>query len=223
MIRTVAAIALCSAAAGAQSLSDVPTQWDLALGNGTGATSISAGASRATYLGTSDKLRAGFGLRATFVTGTMTLDPKDPRGIGAHDDQLETPTGSLLLNVGVHLGYEVSRKVMVGMNLDFFGLTLGAQQDADLTPEGGGTVEKVRVKPSTPNIFAGGSGDRGSLNSEFFLSWALNDKYAVRGGLSHTLVGVQLTDDQTGTGGSSTKYNKYANMVFLGLRITPPQ
>ncbi|MEA3245323.1 MAG: hypothetical protein U9Q74_04140 [Gemmatimonadota bacterium] len=219
MVRTLAALALCTASAGAQSIGDTPNVWDVTLGNGSGATTVSGALSRATYLGSSDRIKAGFNVRGTFVTGTMDLEPRDSRGIGSHDDVLTTPTGALLLNVGFNVGYEFSPRLFAGMNLDVFGISFGGNQQATLHPEGGGAPVSITVKPDSPNLFAGGSSDRGSLNSEFFVQWALTERYALRGGLSHQLVGVKFAGEG-GAGASSLEYRKFANLVFVGLRIS---
>jgi hypothetical protein len=219
MVRAFAALAFCSAAAAAQSIGDAPNVWDLALANGSGATTVSAALSRSTYVGTSDRLRAGFAVRATLITGTVNLEPRDPRGIGGHDDVLTTAAGAMLINVGVNVGYEVSPRLLAGMNLDVFGISAGGNHAATLYPEGGGSPVAITVKPDSPNLFAGGSSDRGSLNSEFFVQWALTDRHALRAGLSHQLIGVAFAGEG-GAGASSLEYRKFVNLAFVGLRIT---
>ncbi|HVU23039.1 MAG TPA: hypothetical protein VHE13_02870, partial [Opitutus sp.] len=165
--------------------------------------------------------RVGFLLRGTFETGTMDLDPVDPRGLGT-PDRMRTPTGSAMINVGVNFGYEATPRFMVGANFDLFGITVGQGQNATLTNAGsGGETAVVPVKPDSPNLFEGG-GDKGSLNSELFVGWALNDRYTIRGGLSRQLVQYRLSGAQAITA-SSTNYSRTANVIFIGLRYTPPQ
>jgi opacity protein-like surface antigen len=220
MVRALVVLALSSAAAaaGAQSIGDAPNLWDVAVANGSGATTVSAALSRSTYVGSSDRLKGGFTVRGTFITGTVDLEPRDPRGIGSHDDVLTAPTGALLINVGFNAGYEFSPRLLVGMNLDVFGISIGGNARATLHPAGGGAPVAITVQPDSPNLFAGGSGDRGSLNSEFFVHWSLNDRYAIRGGLSHQLIGVKFAGEG-GAGASSLEYRKFANLAFVGLRI----
>lgn len=216
MLRPFAAVILCASAAGAQSLSDVPTVWDLAIGLGN-ATTVSGAASRATYLGSGDRFKFGLNGRATFVSGNLSLGAADPRLPRAATDTMEVSSAALMLNVGINFGVEISEQWAAGMNIDLFGFSVGADQIASYRSTPASTAQSVNVSPGSPNIFGGGSGDQGSLNSEFFVTRILNERYAVRAGLSHQLTeyAADLPLDS-----NTKRFRRYDNLVFIGLRIT---
>lgn len=89
-----------------------------------------------------------------------------------------------------------------GANLDLAGIALGPER----------AVAGDRFHPSHGSLFLYGHKDRGSLNSEFYLRLRLGDRWAVRGGLSHYVVGY------TGTaGGATARYDRFHSVPFLGF------
>ncbi len=89
-----------------------------------------------------------------------------------------------------------------GANLDLAGVATGpVRRDAG-----------VRSHPSHGSLFLYGHKDRGSLNSEFYLRLRLGERWALRGGLSHYVVGY------TGeAGGASGRYDRFHSVPFLGV------
>jgi hypothetical protein len=216
MLRPIAATLLCASAVGAQSLSDVPTFWDMTVGVGNAMT-VSGAASRATYLGSGDRYRIGLTGRATYVSGNLALGPVDPRLPREATDSMEVSASSVLLNVGMNFSADINERWIAGMNLDLFGFSVGAEQIASYRSTPNSAARSVNVTPGSPNIFGGGSGDKGSLNSEFYAMWTLNERYALRGGVSH-----QLTEYKSDLplDSNAKRYRRYDNLVFIGLRIT---
>lgn len=221
MRRLLLFLSLASSPIAAQSLSDAPNVWDLAVASGTGATTVSGALSRSAYLGTSGKLVAGFGIRGLFLTGNSDMDPVDAPPYVA-PDKLKTATGAVTVNIGLNLGYEFTHRLSAGLDIDVFGFTVGGDQSGTLVDPVAGS-QSVSVKPDSPNLFEGGSKDRGLLTSEFFVSWMLNDRYAIRAGLSRQLIQYQLGSNSSPPTSSSTTYRRMANLIFLGLRFTAPQ
>ena len=221
MRRVLLFLSLASSPIGAQSLSDVPNVWDLAVASGTGTTTISGALSRSAYLGTSGKLVAGFGIRGLFLTGNSEMDPVDAPAFVA-PDKLKTATSAVTVNIGLNVGYEFTQRLSAGLNLDVFGFTVGGDQSGTLVDPVAGS-QSVTVKPDSPNLFEGGSSDKGLLTSEFFASWMLNDHYAIRAGLSRQLIQYQISSSSSTVTSSSNTYRRMANLIFLGLRFTAPQ
>lgn len=84
------------------------------------------------------------------------------------------------LNASINLGYQFNKKWSAGFNIDLIGFTVGRKTSGILTGNGI-TRNDPEVKPSAFNLLLTGDHDLGSLNSEFFLAYKLNDKWSLRG------------------------------------------
>lgn len=93
------------------------------------------------------------------------------------------------LNLSINLQYSLSQKLEAGINIDAIGFTFGSKQSGDLIAKAskrtfadGSTTSEA--KPTSFNLLLVSDSDIGSLNSEVFLRYWLNDKIGIRGGLS---------------------------------------
>lgn len=229
MIRKMALAAifastLMSSPAAAQSLSDVPTVYSASVAIGSGITTFSGAAARSVYVGTSDRFRVGLNVRATAATtNELGLAPIDPRGVvGATSDTLAVSASMATINIGVNAVVDITERLHGGLNIDVFGFGTGPSTSAAYYATPGATAAAVSTKPTGLNIFAGGTGDRGSLNSEFFLSWTLNDRSTLRGGLSHQVLEYEVTVDDV-PASSASRFRRYSNLVFVGITLTRRQ
>ncbi|MDA1082300.1 MAG: hypothetical protein O2973_11630 [Gemmatimonadetes bacterium] len=222
MFRSIVAAALLSSGLGAQALGDVPTVYNLSAGFGSGLTTLSASASRSTYVGTSGRFMFGLAARTTaVVTSGIELTPVDPLGFATPVDVLSVSGSGVTLNIGITTGLELTNRLSVGFNLDLFGFSVGSGSTGSYYPTPGSAAEQLTSKIASPNLFLGGDGDRGVLNSEFFLAWTLNDRFALRGGLSHQAVEFKVNPETIDSG--TPRFRKFANLVFVGLRVSTPQ
>lgn len=83
------------------------------------------------------------------------------------------------LNASVNFGYHFSKKISAGFNIDLIGVTVGRKTSGILTGNGVTRIDP-EVKPSAFNLLLTGDHDLGSLNSEFFLAYKLNNKWSLR-------------------------------------------
>lgn len=93
------------------------------------------------------------------------------------------------LNLSISLQYAFSSTFEAGINIDAIGFTFGGKQSGNLIAKAskrtfvdGSTVSET--KPTNFNLLLVSDSDLGSLNSEVFLRYWLNDKIGIRGGLS---------------------------------------
>jgi hypothetical protein len=84
------------------------------------------------------------------------------------------------LNFTVNAGYNFSSRFSGGFNIDVIGFSFGRKSAAILTSNGITRSEPV-AKPAVFNVLLTGDLDYGSLNSEFFLKFKMNDRWALRG------------------------------------------
>lgn len=83
------------------------------------------------------------------------------------------------LNVTINLGYRLTPRLSTGFNIDLIGVSFGRKSSASFLSNGQ-TKTEPQSRPTAFNLLLTGDHDRGSLNSEFFLKYRLNDRWAVR-------------------------------------------
>lgn len=98
---------------------------------------------------------------------------------------------------------ELLRGVRIGGNLDLAGYASGGDV---ATPVGTASVAGA-------SLFRNGSGDRGSLNSEAYLALRLSPNLALRGGVSHYVVGYDLTSIE-----GTSRYQRFFDVTFVAVR-----
>ena len=163
----------------------------------------SRGSAAASYvynwrLGKSKRLEAGFGARFTSSFGTkqeytsaaparLTRTSTTPFLIifaGQRVENWDTLTVQRplvnSLNFTINFGYNFTPKFYGGFNIDLIGFSFGRKTAAILTSNGITRTEPA-AKPTAFNVLLTGDYDYGALNSEFFLKYKLNDRWAVRG------------------------------------------
>lgn len=85
------------------------------------------------------------------------------------------------LNVSFNTGYAVSPKLFIGFNIDLLGFSFGASQQGRFFEGNSGQV--TSGSPTAVNLLLVSDNDIGSLNSEIFGQYRVNDKWAIKAGL----------------------------------------
>lgn len=85
------------------------------------------------------------------------------------------------INVFINLRYKFNEKLVVGFNIDAIGLSLGAQKSGNYI-NGVQTAEE-NSKPTAFNVLLISDNDRGSLNSELYGKYYLNDTWGIKLGV----------------------------------------
>jgi hypothetical protein len=122
------------------------------------------------------------------------------------------------LNITANFGYNFSPKWSGGFNIDLIGASFGRKSPAVFLRNGTTTTEPS-AKPTAFNVLLTGDHDRGSLNSEFFVKYKLNDTWSVRGVYQflfteHTTSNIkQVLPD----GSSINRFRNKANNFGIGI------
>jgi hypothetical protein len=85
-----------------------------------------------------------------------------------------------MLNLSINIHYQLLKRMTAGFNIDAIGFSFGKQTQGNYINGVDGKTEQA--SPTSFNALLISDNDRGSLNSEFFLSYKLNDKWSVKGG-----------------------------------------
>lgn len=98
------------------------------------------------------------------------------------------------LNLNLQLQYSITDKLELGFNIDAIGVTFGGEQSGRFTArqsDAAGQANNgatVTAKPASFNLLLISDSDLGSLNSELYARYWLNDHWGVRAGLSFQFV-----------------------------------
>ena len=137
------------------------------------------------------QLGLGYGLRYTansLKDRSLTASPEKFQS----DDRLALSSGTIhSLNAAIHLQISWGR-FEAGFNIDVGGLGFGGSQTGTYSVAGVVTSQET-AKPTPTNLLLGGSRDIGSLHSERYVRYWINDKLAVKLALGH-LFGEYTTD-----------------------------
>jgi hypothetical protein len=187
---------------------------DFMLGIGSGQTNFSLAYQYAWRFGQKQKLRMGVGARfngfsasdkyfvsapAKIVKGESGPAALFKEPIKANMDSVQLSSAQVYsLNVLIHISYAFTDKLRAGFNIDVIGVSFGGSQPG--TYINGNAPDAIFTKPvsaspSAFNLLLVGENDLGSLNSEFFATYSLNDKWALKGGVQHIFM-EYTTDTQ---------------------------
>jgi len=145
----------------------------------------------------------GGGARVTVYDG-------DPVAFGRVDGDPGGPIGDVRFapkvlgaNLQATAEVELWRGVRAGGNLDLVGYASGGDVT---TPAGTASVDGF-------SLFQNGSADRGALNSEAYLALRLSPNLALRGGVSHYVVGYEISSIE-----GASRYQRFFDVTFLAVR-----
>lgn len=163
-------------------------------------------------LGKKGKFKIGTGIRFTYFAGqhkdlitapaTLTSGEKGPQvlfkeNILSNLDTLHVAkVGVGYLNIPIHLQYSFSQKFEVGFNIDAIGISFGSKQNGTFYASDSRSLNKSSqsAKPTFFNALLVSDNDLGSLNSELYARYWVNDKIGIRAGLSFQF--IEYTTDK---------------------------
>ncbi len=181
----------------------------------------SLGWNRTHGLGSSHKFRLGYGLRVSSLSGTNLNYTTAPANLAADltkvDTLLVAKANTIALNAVINIQYQLSKKLMVGFNIDAIGIGLGSETVSTLISsdtKAAGLPANPSVKPSSLNALLVGNNDLGQLKSELYAAYNVSSKLWVKGGLDLTFseytAAQKLTQD-------NDRFRYKANLIFLGI------
>ena len=118
------------------------------------------------------------------------------------------------LNISLNLGYNISKKLYAGFNIDAIGFTFG-RTTSGILKSNGTTRTEPAAKPAAFNLLLTGDHDLGSLNSEFHLNYNINDHWSIKGIYQFLFVEYKTTTIQQ-TAPDGTKNDRFRNKANNG-------
>lgn len=146
--------------------------------------------------GSKQKLGIGLGVRFTtylaanqyYVTAPAKLTSGGASPLIIFQDNINANIDTFLIklpqvnsiNLGIYIDYKLSKKIAAGFNIDAIGFSFGGSRTGNYI---NGTNGKMLSSTPTPfNILLISDNDRGSLNSEFYFKYFLNNKWGLKVG-----------------------------------------
>jgi hypothetical protein len=168
---------------------------DAAIGSNEGTLAVSFNLDK--NLGKKHRIVAGLGARFTSYLGKnqyyitapaeLTSGSTGPavifkENIDANIDTFLIKTAQVnSLNLLITLGYNVSTKLLLRFNIDVMGFSFGKTANGNYINGSQGAMQFS--DPTAFNLLLVSDNDKGSLNSELFARYFLNEKWGLKGGV----------------------------------------
>lgn len=186
-------------------------------------------------IGKSDRFKIGWGVRlntffsgqknyitapANLTSGSQSIVALFTENIVGNLDTLQLTKSSLgSFNGKVILQYSF-RKLDVGFNIDALGFSFGGKQSGKFVANESKSLSNTSqsAKPTPFNLLLVSDSDRGSLNSELYARYWINNKWAVRAGASFQF--LEYTTDKTLTF-ENDRFRHKALLPFVAISYSP--
>ncbi len=146
------------------------------------------GKSRKLAIGLGGRITSYLGANQYYITAPANLTSGSTGPLVIFKENIDENIDTLLvkspqvtmINVSVTIEYQLSSRFTAGFNIDAIGFSFGGKQPANYI--NGFTGKNTSAKPTSFNALLISDNDRGSLNSELFAKYKLNNKWSVRAG-----------------------------------------
>jgi hypothetical protein len=119
------------------------------------------------------------------------------------------------VNLLFNMAYRITGRIAVGLNIDVIGTSFGSEKLG--TFMSGSTNTTVPVKPTPFNVLLGNNNDHGSLNSNFFVRYHVNDKLAVKAGVQHLLTEYSTSTEVQQQPSPNDRFRSKSTMFSAGI------
>ncbi|MBC8109708.1 MAG: hypothetical protein H7Y04_01470 [Verrucomicrobia bacterium] len=190
-------------------------------------------------IGKSKRFKVGYGLRlsnyfgadqnyitapAKYTSGKSSLAALFTENIEVNLDTLFVPRPQLnFLNAAVYLTYSFfDERLDVGMNIDVIGFSVGSKRKGTFVSDGRTGI--ADAKPTTFNLLLISDSDLGSLNSEWYLRFWFQKKWAVKAG--YQFLFTEYTTDTKiqqlpNSNDTNDRFRNKSAMLMLGVTYAP--
>lgn len=212
---------------------------DLMLGFGGGVTNVATSYQYAWKYGKKQRLTMGIGMRFNgffasdkyFVTAPARIVKGEggpqaffKEAIPDNMDSVLIPSASIFaLNFMVNIGYSISDRLSAGFNIDVIGISFGKQQPGvyiNGNAPDGITSKPVEAAPTGFNLLLIGENDIGSLNSELFVAYKLDERWTAKLGIQHTFMEYTTTTKVQQLPEANDRFRITPTVVCVGVGYT---
>ncbi|MFM2387809.1 MAG: hypothetical protein RL660_2566 [Bacteroidota bacterium] len=178
-------------------------------------------------VGTGARLTSVFGSNALFITAPAKLT-SGKTGPGVFfADQIPANIDSFTfsgvqanaINIPIHIGYRISKKLSAGFNIDAIGISLGGKKQAVQADIINNIDPIYNAKPTFFNALLISDNDLGTLNSQLYARYQVNKTWGARLGAGFLFTEYTTTTvAQVAPGGiSNSRFRNKALGLSLGV------
>ncbi len=205
------------------------TEFSLAVANSQG--TVSAAYIHDWKFGQKRKINIGVGTRFTSYLGTDQYYVTAPAKLTSGEtgpqvlfiENIEANMDSFLiksaqvnsLNLLIDLNYQVSDKLTIGFNIDAIGFSFGGRVEGSYMNGNQRSVESA--KPTLFNILLISDNDRGSLNSELYGRYFLNERWAIKAALQFLFTEYKTKTDIQLLPEPNDRFRKKSLLLSIGV------
>jgi hypothetical protein len=213
------AISLVSAVT-AQKITDRKQRFaDLSFGFGKSQGSIVAGYFYNLNLGIKKKFFIGTGVRFNAYYGSKINYLSAPAKLAGEESKTDTliapKPGVYAINALINLGYNLNPKIQAGFNIDLIGFSFGPKGKPTFITNGVATV--TQAKPTGFNALLVGNNDRGTVNSEFYLRYKINNQFGVKAAYQYFFTELTTTTKVQTVPESNDRFRNKASLFSIGV------
>lgn len=119
------------------------------------------------------------------------------------------------LNLSVNLGYHINTKISAGFNIDLIGFSLGGKRKGNYI---NGFYGKMgRGKPTFFNLLLVSDNDKGTLDSEFYVKYAMNERWSLKGGAQFLFTEYTTDEELQQLPEPNDRFRDKSLMLLLGV------
>ena len=188
-------------------------------------------------IGSQRRFRIGYGLRLTsflgsdleyitapakYTSGRQSIAALFSENINANIDTVSFSGAQVnFLNAGIYLSYILpcwKNRFALGVNIDAAGFSFGAKRQATYKNN------TVSAKPSVFNLLLISDSDKGSLNSEWYISYRASRKLAIKAGYEFLFTEYTTSSKiqpLPGSGELNDRFRLKSAMIMLGVLFSP--
>ena len=206
---------------------------DLGLAFGKSQGTFSAGVTHDWFIGKNKKLVIGLGGRFTAYVGQNQYYVTAPAkltsgstGLGVifkeiivtnMDTFLISKSNVFSINALIDLGYRFTEKFSVGFNIDAIGFSFGGERNGNYVNGSQGQISPA--KPTTFNALLTSDNDLGSLNSELYAKYKINEKWSAKAGLQFLFTEYTTNSQVQQLPEPNDRFRNKALMFMIGTSI----
>jgi hypothetical protein len=204
---------------------------DLGLGIGSSEGSLSTAYVHNWQLGKKKKLTLGGGARLTNYLGKNKYYLTAPASITSGEtgpqvffienileniDSVQFESSQVnFLNISFNAGYQVHPKILLGFNIDLLGISFGSKQDGRYFEGNTGSI--TSAKPTSFNLLLISDNDIGSLNSELFARYNLNETWGIKAGFQFLFTEYTTDTEVQQTPETNDRFRNKSSMFTAGV------
>jgi Outer membrane protein beta-barrel domain len=192
---------------------------ELSFGFGSSQGTLAVGYFKNWNLGKKHKFYIGTGARFNIYYGNNINFLSAPASLAAEESKTDTLVAAnpsiYALNAMINMGYNFTPKLQIGFNIDLLGFSFGPEGTPKFNSNGGQV--NTKAKPTSFNLLLIGNNDKGTLNSEFYLRYKINNKFGFKVAYEYFFTELTTSTKVQTLPEQNDRFRNKANLFNIGV------